>query len=365
MRRAIIDIGTNSVRLLVAERPDGGEWKTVTKKVNSTRLGEGMANNKALSLAAKERTLAAVKTFADEARSAGISDLTAYGTAIFRDSPEGPEFAKAISETIKAPMHILTGKEEAFYSYIGAAGTSGALTAVVDIGGGSTEICMGFGTDIGFRISFPLGCVRCTGQFDVVGARGIGELKKHCFELFPQADEVASVKRWIFVGGTATSIAAMLQKLDVYDASRVQGFVLKHRLKIIHLLPGVKAITIILGMGSGNDLACSINNVDLIYFHKFRDLTQFIQIISCPGVLLQNIGNGLCIMKTFRSIFLTQPGKFFLILLQHLIHLLKDLIRRPLRPALLICYIQCHNANKDHTYQRKCDLIHVTPYGFL
>ena len=186
-----------------------------------------MANNKALSLAAKERTLAAVKTFADEARSAGISDLTAYGTAIFRDSPEGPEFAKAISETIKAPMHILTGKEEAFYSYIGAAGTSGALTAVVDIGGGSTEICMGFGTDIGFRISFPLGCVRCTGQFDVVGARGIGELKKHCFELFPQADEVASVKRWIFVGGTATSIAAMLQKLDVYDASRVQGFVLK------------------------------------------------------------------------------------------------------------------------------------------
>ncbi|WP_270455692.1 Ppx/GppA family phosphatase [Allisonella histaminiformans] len=227
MKRAIIDIGTNSVRLLVAERPDGGEWKTVTKKVNSTRLGEGMANNKALSLAAKERTLAAVMTFADEARSAGISDLTAYGTAIFRDSPEGPEFAKAISETIKAPMHILTGKEEAFYSYIGAAGTSGALTAVVDIGGGSTEICMGFGTDIGFRISFPLGCVRCTGQFDVVGARGIGELKKHCFELFPQADEVASVKRWIFVGGTATSIAAMLQKLDVYDASRVQGFVLK------------------------------------------------------------------------------------------------------------------------------------------
>ncbi len=75
MRRAIIDIGTNSVRLLVAERPDGGEWKTVTKKVNSTRLGEGMANNKALSLAAKERTLAAVKTFADEARSAGILTL--------------------------------------------------------------------------------------------------------------------------------------------------------------------------------------------------------------------------------------------------------------------------------------------------
>ena len=157
----------------------------------------------------------------------------------------------------------------------------------------------------------------------------------------------------------------MLCCIRLYILNHFQGFVLKHRLKIIHLLPGVKAITIILGMGSGNDLACSINNVDLIYFHKFRDLTQFIQIISCPGVLLQNIGNGLCIMKTFRSIFLAQPGKFLLILLQHLIHLLKDLIRRPLRPALLICYIQCRNANKDHTYQRKCDLIHITPYGFL
>ena len=91
--------------------------------------------------------------------------MYAYGTAIFRDSPDGASFAKEVEEKTQIPLHILSGTEEAFYSYVGAAGSPGALTAVVDIGGGSTEICMGFGNDIGFRTSLPLGCVRCTGQF--------------------------------------------------------------------------------------------------------------------------------------------------------------------------------------------------------
>ena len=194
MRRASIDIGTNSVRLLIAEKLENGEWNILSKKLNSTRLGEGMSQQKNLSAAAKERTLRAVADFVNDAKEVGIDDLYAYGTAIFRDSPDGASFAKEVEEKTQIPLHILSGTEEAFYSYVGAAGSPGALTAVVDIGGGSTEICMGFGNDIGFRTSLPLGCVRCTGQFDMVGARGIGELKKHCFELFSRADEVAAKK---------------------------------------------------------------------------------------------------------------------------------------------------------------------------
>ena len=224
MRRAIIDIGTNSVRLLIAEKLENGEWNILSKKLNSTRLGEGMSQQKNLSAAAKERTLRAVADFVNDAKEVGIDDLYAYGTAIFRDSPDGASFAKEVEEKTQIPLHILSGTEEAFYSYVGAAGSPGALTAVVDIGGGSTEICMGFGNDIGFRTSLPLGCVRCTGQFDMVGARGIGELKKHCFELFSRADEVAAVKRWVFVGGTATSVASMLQEMEEYDAKKIQGF---------------------------------------------------------------------------------------------------------------------------------------------
>lgn len=126
-------------------------------------------------------------------------------------------------------MRILSGKEEAYYSYIGAAGTSGVVTSVVDIGGGSTEICMGFGTDIGMRHSFKLGCVRCSKQFDTTTPRGLAELKKHCFDLFRHTEllqSVKNVKRWIGVGGTVTSLASMLQELEVYDTAKVQDFII-------------------------------------------------------------------------------------------------------------------------------------------
>jgi exopolyphosphatase / guanosine-5'-triphosphate,3'-diphosphate pyrophosphatase len=227
MKRAIIDVGTNSVRLLEAEKQGTGEWKTLKKEVISSRLGEGIAKSLKLSELAKERTLHAINQFMEEIKADGIADPVGYGTAIFRDADDGPAFAAEIKEKTGLPLRILTGKEEAFYSYIGAAGASSALTAVVDVGGGSTEICMGFGTDIGFKISLPLGCVRCSNEFDVSEARGLGEMKKHCFALLRKAENMEAVKRWIFVGGTATSMAAMAQGLEVYDASKVQGFIMK------------------------------------------------------------------------------------------------------------------------------------------
>lgn len=226
-RRGIIDIGTNSVRLLIAEKEGSGEWKTLVKKLNSSRLGEGMTDTASLSSCAMQRTLKAIKTFAEEAREDGVTDLAAYGTSIMRDAKEAGDFAKEVTKETGVPVKILSGQEEAFYSYVGAAGTASVVTAVVDIGGGSTEICMGYGTDIGYRKSFNIGCVRCSSQFDTTSARGLGELKKHCFEQFKTADEMSSVKRWVCVGGTATTVAAILQEMDEYDASKIQGYTVK------------------------------------------------------------------------------------------------------------------------------------------
>ncbi len=227
MIRAVIDIGSNSVRLLIAEEITRGEWKTLKKSLVATRLGEGMANTASILSGPQQRTLQAVEKFVKIAREAGADEIRAYGTAVMRDAPQGQFFADEIKEKTGIHVRILKGKEEAFYSYIGAAGNSGAITAVVDIGGGSTEICVGFGTDIGFRISLALGCVRSSCQFDVTAARGLGELKKHCFDLFRQADEAASVKRWICVGGTATSAASIMEELPVYDPQKVQDYVIR------------------------------------------------------------------------------------------------------------------------------------------
>lgn len=227
--RAIIDIGTNSVRLLMAEKDEKGEWKTLRKELRSTRLGEGMTDKATIGQGAKERTLSAVGEFTAMAKIEGAEDIFAYGTSIMRDASNGEEFADEVTAASGVPVRILSGKEEAYYSYIGAAGTSGVITSVVDIGGGSTEICVGFGTDVGARHSFRLGCVRCSKQFDTTTARGRGELKKHCFTLFRETDLMESmrnVKRWIGVGGTVTSLASMLQELEVYDSSKVQDYVI-------------------------------------------------------------------------------------------------------------------------------------------
>lgn len=227
--RAIIDIGTNSVRLLMAEKDEKGEWKTLRKELRSTRLGEGMTDKATIGQGAKERTLSAVEEFTAMAKLEGAEDIFAYGTSIMRDASNGEEFADEVTAASGVPVRILSGKEEAYYSYIGAAGTSGVITSVVDIGGGSAEICVGFGTDVGARHSFRLGCVRCSKQFDTTTARGRAELKKHCFTLFRETDLMESmrnVKRWIGVGGTVTSLASMLQELEVYDSLKVQDYVI-------------------------------------------------------------------------------------------------------------------------------------------
>lgn len=227
MIRAVIDIGTNSVRLLTAEKLPGGEWKTLKKGLISSRLGEGMTTHAGLSEAACRRTLEAVEQFAGEARAAGADEIRAYGTEILRASPQGGAFAAMAEEKTGIPVKILSGEMEAFYSYIGAVGLSSSVAAVTDVGGGSTEVCMGFGPAIGYRHSFPIGCVRCSGLFDTTTARGIGELKKYCFQKFQDSKDLAPVKQWICVGGTATSIAAMLQKLETYDAEKVQDYVVR------------------------------------------------------------------------------------------------------------------------------------------
>lgn len=226
---AIIDIGTNSVRLLLAEKDEKEEWKILKKDLRSTRLGEGMTDKAYIGKGPQERTLKAIEEFAAAARLEGADEIFAYGTSIMRDAANGPAFSDEVTSAVGIPVRILSGKEEAYYSYIGAAGTSGVVTSVVDIGGGSTEICMGFGTDIGMRHSFRLGCVRCSKQFDTTTPRGVAELKKHCFDLFRHTElmqSVKNVKRWIGVGGTVTSMAAMLQELEVYDSAKVQDFVI-------------------------------------------------------------------------------------------------------------------------------------------
>ncbi len=227
MKRAIIDIGTNSVRLTVADGVPGSGWKVLCKGMEPSRLGESMSDKAAISPAACMRTFEAVKKFKETAEASGVEDICAYGTAILRESPEGHAFCQKISDELGLSVKVLSGEMEAFYSYLGAVGASSSVAAVTDIGGGSTEICIGFGPVIGFHKSFPVGCVRCSSLFDTTTARGIGELKKYALKHFQESKDLSAVKRWICVGGTATSLASMLQEMETYDPAKIQDYVIR------------------------------------------------------------------------------------------------------------------------------------------
>lgn len=228
MRQAVIDVGTNSSRLLVAEQVPQGH-RTVCKELRTTRLGDGLKRGECLGEAARLRTLEGVAELAALAREYEAVSITAVGTNALREASDGAAFAEELAGIIGAPVRIIDGREEARYSYLGAAKESPTMTGVVDIGGGSTEIAVGFGGELGVAVSMPLGAVRGTRDFDMMTARGIGELKKHCFAVFAEsADEVQGISRWIGVGGTVTSMATIVQELDPYDAAKVQGYHLSY-----------------------------------------------------------------------------------------------------------------------------------------
>lgn len=238
MRQAVMDIGTNSTRLLVAEKLPQG-FHTVCKEVRTTRLGDGLKYGESLGEAARLRTLEGVEELVAVARSCEATSIAAVGTNALRDAADGAAFAVELTAVIGSPVRIISGEEEARYSYLGAAKESPTMTGVVDVGGGSTEIAVGFGGELGMAMSMPLGAVRGTRDFDMMTARGIGELKKHCFAVFTKsASEVQGISRWIGVGGTVTSMASIVQELDPYDADKVQGYHLSYEMvqELLHRL---------------------------------------------------------------------------------------------------------------------------------
>lgn len=167
MRCAIISVGTNSCRLLIA-RKDKDAWQPEYHELRGTRLGEGLKAARQLDDAAMQRTLAAVKAMASLAHAA--DERLGIGTSALREAVNSPAFALAFAQATGAELAILTGDEEARYSYAGAlmglaaAGidfSNGACVA--DIGGGSTEIAAGGAAlDPEIAMSVELGAVGLT-----------------------------------------------------------------------------------------------------------------------------------------------------------------------------------------------------------
>ncbi|MFZ0386180.1 MAG: Ppx/GppA phosphatase family protein [Solirubrobacteraceae bacterium] len=231
---AVVDIGSNSVRLLITDKSDDGEITELDRQANVTRLGQGVDTSNTLADEAIERTYKVLADYAERIDQHHCDEKLAVLTSAVRDSDNGQEFAQTIEERYGLTPHVLKGDEEARLTYLGATGerdhADTTPTLVVDIGGGSTELIIGAGPEVRFSVSTQAGVVRQTERHlhdDPPTDEQMEALANDVREIL--ADNVpeefrTAVRTGIAVAGTATSLAAIAQHLDPYDPEKVHGY---------------------------------------------------------------------------------------------------------------------------------------------
>ncbi len=232
-RVAAIDLGSNTVRLLVADVDGAGAWKEVARDRRITRLGEGLHAAGAVTPAAIRRTADALAEYGEKARRLGADEIAVVGTSAVREAANRSEIVAAIREAAGLSVEVIDGEEEARRMWLGVrseVGTPPGTTAVVvDIGGGSTEWIAG-DDDVSSLVSLPVGVVRLSEQFPVRRALSSEERERLRDVALEAASRAAVVVRpdppvhVIGTAGTPTTLAALDMRLAVYDRARVSGY---------------------------------------------------------------------------------------------------------------------------------------------
>lgn len=237
MHIAIVDIGTNSTRLLIAKVE--GTVKILKTSLITTRLGEGIGSQPILLKAAMERTMMALMQFKELIDQKKVDKVMVAATSAVRDASNRSEFLSAVKLLLGWDVWVLSGEEEAEMSYLGVvSGLNVSLRSpiVIDIGGGSTEFI--WSTDIGLNFtSVRLGAVR-------MAESGIGlkEIKEMLKQLTTKICLNGPVNL-IGVGGTLTTLTAVDLGLDEYNPEKVHGYVLR-RQKIKDMLARFEGLTL-------------------------------------------------------------------------------------------------------------------------
>jgi exopolyphosphatase/guanosine-5'-triphosphate,3'-diphosphate pyrophosphatase len=246
-RAAAIDIGTNTVLLLVVERRLEEGVSTlvpVLERAEITRLGQGVDRTRKLAPEAVERTLAVLESYADDLRRLGVERCEAVGTSAMRDAAGGPELRARARDVLGFEPRVIGGEEEARLTFLG--GLSGLASPpdgdvrrplVFDIGGGSTEFILGAGqrddSRIACAVSLDVGSVRLTERhvgsdppsaddlealdIGIRDALAAGLAGAPWGELAPDAIELVGV------AGTLTTLAAIARNVEPYEGARVHG----------------------------------------------------------------------------------------------------------------------------------------------
>jgi exopolyphosphatase/guanosine-5'-triphosphate,3'-diphosphate pyrophosphatase len=242
VRVAVVDIGTNSTRLLVADvAPSAGAGcaavvAELERRSIVTRLGHGVDATGALDDAAVERVLSVLADYRAAIDALRAEHTVAVLTSAVRDAADGPDFAGRVRDEFGLDARTIPGDEEARLTFLGAtserAADAPAPVVVIDIGGGSTEFVVGARDELLFHVSTQSGSVRQSERHlrsDPPAAGELAAMRAHVRSIIESevpAEVRAGTRAAIAVAGTATSLAAIDQKLEPYDSTRVHGYVL-------------------------------------------------------------------------------------------------------------------------------------------
>jgi exopolyphosphatase/guanosine-5'-triphosphate,3'-diphosphate pyrophosphatase len=235
-RLATVDLGTNTVRLLVVE-PDGPAWRTLQQSQRVTRLGEGQGDGGRLGPEPMRRTSATVAEFARAARALGAGRVRIVATSAVREAANREEFVARLERESGERVEVVSGEEEARLTLKGVTsglpGLGGSFV-LFDIGGGSTEFVLARGGTPAAAVSLRLGVVALQeewGEPGPVRAEHFARLRRHVEQRLaaevPEAIAGAPVAELVGTAGTVTTLAALELGLRAYDAAAVHG----HRLE--------------------------------------------------------------------------------------------------------------------------------------
>ncbi len=230
LKAAAIDIGTNSSRLLIGEKKSASSFDILLRKLEITRLGEGVDQSKMLKEEAVDRVFKTLKKYRAVIDQYQVNQVRVIGTSALRDVDNSDILRDKLSE-LGFELEIISGEKEAELNYLGAASNLDTDFLLIDIGGGSTEFIWSEAEEIKFK-SLDIGCVRMTEKFisnpgnkiNSVEADKLNNYLKKILSTNLNFKKDLKVKG---VGGTITTLAAVKLGMEEYDSNKIENLKLK------------------------------------------------------------------------------------------------------------------------------------------
>jgi exopolyphosphatase/guanosine-5'-triphosphate,3'-diphosphate pyrophosphatase len=229
MRVATVDIGTNTILLLIAERDARGELVAVREEATITRLGQGVDKTKRLAPEAVARALECLGRYGDIVKELGATKVDVVGTSAMRDAGGSEEVRAFVRERFGVDARVISGEEEARVTFAGALSglpKESGPAVVFDIGGGSTEVVRGEGQNVYFATSADMGSVRLTERCipsDPPTAAELDAAREAAARAFASLPDLPTSRAPVGIAGTMTTLAAISMHMTTYDGARVHG----------------------------------------------------------------------------------------------------------------------------------------------